>query len=311
MHRHLFNLLRGIAFGLFFQLAGCGGGGGGGADETDNTVGSGTLTVTVTTTGGKAVDGSSGYFHVEGHALVTLKCSVACTVTQSSNNGVSLSNTATQSDGWSATIDFASTSSSLDLSVRAADGSTVVIRLRPVVSVGTTATWSVGSNSWTRGGSTLNQSTSTAGSSSGLAVSSTVISNCKSSAYECSTVSVHWYGHGDGTFTIDPDFLTRQQYRSGTAWVNVKITGGTANDVIANCTPITTVTTEHYYNTDYRPTAGTIRVVRGTDGKYRVTTDVPLTVYKQPDSENRSLCIRSVAAPSAPAQANLQLNAVF
>lgn len=173
------------------------------------------------------------------------------------------------------------------------------------------ATWSLGSNTWTRQDSTQNRNTSTAGQSTGIAVNSTSVSNCKSNPYECSTVSVHWYGHSAGTFTIDPDFLKRQTYTPGTAWVNVKATGGTANDVIPNCTPLVTVPNEHYHNTDYRPTTGTIRVTLGTDGLFHVTTDGPLTVYKQPDSENPSLCIRSVAAPDAPASMSLQLNGVF
>lgn len=309
MTTRAFNLIGAIAFGLAFQLAGCGGGSGG-SDAINNTVASGSLTVAVTTTDDRAVDGSSGYFYVEAHSPVTLKCNVTCTISQQDNNGVSVANASSQSDGWSATLDFTSAGSSLDLSVTTHGGSTVTVRLRPIVGQDS-ATWSLDSQSWARGGSTQNQNTSTAGPTTAITVNTTVLSDCKRNAYECSTVSVHWYGHNEGTFTIDPDFLTRLQYNPGTAWVNVKATGGTADDVIPNCTPLVSVPNEHYYNTDYRPTTGTIRVTRGSDGKFRVTTDVPLTVYKQPDSENRSLCIRSVAAPGAPATASVTLNAIY
>ena len=80
---------------------------------------------------------------------------------------------------------------------------------------------------------------------------------------------------------------------------------------VAYATPLVSVPNEHYYNTDYRPTTGTVRVTQDANGSFHVTTDAPLTAFKQADSENPSLCIRSVAAPSAPASMSLRLNAVF
>ncbi len=310
MHKHAWRPLGAAVFMAATGLTGCGGGGGDDSVAPANQVSVGSLTVSVSTTGNRAVNAESGVFYVDSHTDVTLRCNVTCTAQPPVNNGVTVSGATTQSDGWLATLDFSNAGSSLDISLRAADGSTVLIRLRPLVGKGT-ATWALGPNAWTRRDSTQNRNTSTAGPSTGIAVNSTSFSNCKSGPYECSTVSVHWYGHSAGTFTIDPNFLTRQTYTPGTAWVNVKATGGTANDVIPNCTPLVTVPNEHYHNTDYRPTAGTIRVTLGSDGLFRVTTDAPLTVYKQPDSENRNLCIRSVAAPNAPASMSLQLNSVF
>lgn len=312
MHAQSWRPLGAIALFLAVSLSACGGGGGseGDGDGPNNQVSAGSLTVSVSSTGNRVVNAVSGVFPVETHAEVTLRCNVSCTAQVSSSNGVAVSHAATQSNGWSATLDFTSAGSELVVSLRAQDGSTVLIRLRPIVSTGS-ATWTLSPHTWTRRASTQNSSTTTSGPSTAIVVNSTVISNCKSSPYECGTVSVHWYGHSEGTFTIDPGFQTRPRYTPGTAWINVKATGGTANDVIPNCTPLVTVPNEHYYNTDYRPTAGSIRVTRGTDGQFRVTTDAPLTVYKQPDSENLNLCIRSVAAPNAPASMSLQLNGVF
>lgn len=310
MYMRAWRPLGAFVFVGFLNLAGCGGGGGESPGVPSNQVTTGSLTVSVSTAGDRAVNATSGVFYVDSHAEVTLRCNVGCSVQQQSNNGVSLSNEATQANGWSATLDFTQANSELDISLRAQDGSTVLIKLRPLLNPGS-ASWTMDSYAWVRRDSTQNKSSSTAGLSTAIAVNSTVVSNCKSSPYECSTVSVHWYGHSAGTFTIDPNFLTRQIYTPGTAWVNVKATGGTANDVIPNCTPLVTIPNEHYHNTDYRPTAGSIRVTQGPDGLFRVTTDTPLTVYKQPDSENRNLCIRSVAAPNAPASMSLQLNGVF
>lgn len=304
-----------IALTVIVGLVGCGGGGGGGGASSDASAGqaaSGALTVSVSTATRSAVTAVSGVHYVDSRSDVTLTCSMACTVAGQSGSDVAATNVTTRIDGWAATLAFTRADGVMDITLAARDGSSVLVRLRPLVGAGGGATWTLGDYTWARGDSTQTRSTSTAGPSTGIAVNSTEVTDCSRSPYACSTVSVHWYGHAQGTFTIDPDFLTRQQYGPGTAWVNVKATGGSAATVIPDCTPVVALPSpEPYYNTDYRPRSGTLRIAQGPDGLFRVTTDAPLTVYKQPDSENRNLCIRSVAAPDAPASLTLQLNEVF
>lgn len=299
----------GLLLASALGLSACGGGGGDAGGSGTPSASSGSLTVSVSTASGQAVEASSDAFYVGDPASVELKCNVTCTATPQAPQGVTVSAASARADGWSATLDFADASSALDVRLVAQDGSAVVVRLRTrPVAVGT-ASWTLDQRRWSRTGSTQ----SALGGGSGPATTGIAVNSqggdCRSNAYACSTVSVHWYGREEGSFTIDPDFLLSP--KPGRAWVNVKLTGGTAQDTIPGCTPLVQVSSDHMYNTDYRPSSGQVRVTRGSDGQFRVTTDAPLTVVRQPDSQNPSMCIRSVAAPDAPSSATVQLNAIF
>ena len=295
---------------LVLALAACGGGGGSeGAPAGVAT--SGTLSVSVRADGDAAIPEADGSYALGDPAALALACNVACTVTEERNVGVTLSARSSSSTAWAATLDFAALDSLLDLKVAAADGSAVSLRMRRRAPAATgTATWSLDAQSWSRSSSTQSTLGGASGpATTGITVSSTSASSCRSGPWACGTVSVHWYGTLPGTFTIDPNFLVSPQ--PGKAWINAKATGGTADDTIPNCTPLVPVPNEHYYNTDYRPATGTIRVTQDANGSFHVTTDTPLTALKQPDSENVSLCLRSVAAPTAPASMSLILNGVY
>lgn len=242
------GLHRLVAILALTTLSACGGGGG---DSNGAAASPNTLDVAVTTDGDTVTPNGTEY-RVKNPSVVKIDCPKACTFAPGTNNGVTLAQTATTGTQWSAQVVFGSESSSLTLKADAADGTTATVVLKPLVLAGGTATWSMDSLRWSRTGSTQGTSTATFDNQPVVTTHLTMTDigrPCESASFRCSTVSVHFAGAQPGDYTIDPAFMTKGIKTPGTAWVNVKLTGGG--------TP--------YYNDDYRPTSGTLRVTKTGD----------------------------------------------
>lgn len=287
----------------FTLLSACGGGSGGGDSSTSINTSAASLTVTVTSNG-RTVTPQGDTYIVDDTSTVGLTCNMGCTVTTAFQAGTTVTATSTTPQSWTSRIDFDSAASNLELRVTTSDGSAITVRLRSSSMAGGSASWSLDGYAWTRTDSTQ----SAANGEYSMVVHSA--STCESDPFQCGTVSVHWAGASTGTFTLvsQPDFSGMP----GTAWLNVKATGGRVDDAaIPNCTPIVPVSNDLYYNTDYRASSGQIQITRGDDGLFRAHTASPITVFRLANSENQALCIRSIAAPAAATTMSLQLNGVY
>lgn len=256
--------------------------GGGDNAPSSNATAPNTLDVSVSSDGvGVAPDNAA--HHVGNPSLVRITCPRACSFTKGTNNSVTITQEATTSTQWTARLSFGSDASSLAIRADAADGTTATVTLRPRLLVTGTGTWSMDSLGWSRTSST--QGTSTAYWNNQPVVTTSLAmtasgSPCEAASFRCSTVSVHFSGAEPGDYTIDPDFLTRGIKLPGTAWVNVKLTGGRPPSGVG------------YYNDDYRPTSGTIRVTR-TNGTYYFSTVGPMAVTRLdgPDGDPNAVAL--------------------
>ena len=239
------------------SLMACGGGGDATATATGNT-----LDVSVTTDN-VSTSPDSGAYRVANPSTVKITCAKACTFTKGSNSGVTVSQETTTSTTWSARLSFGSDAASLAVRADAADGSTATVVLKPqTIPTGGAATWSMDSLSWARTNSTQNTSTAYWDNQPVVTTALAMTASgtpCETASFRCSTVSIHFAGAEPGDYTIDPNFMTKGIKTPGTAWVNVKLTGGRPSSGVG------------YYNDDYRPTSGTIRVTKA-NGTYFFNT---------------------------------------
>ena len=261
-------------------LAACGGGGD--AAPTAAATPPNTLDVAVTADNA-SVSLESGAHHVGNLSLVKLICAKACTLAKGTNNGVTITQEATTSTEWTARLGFASDASSLTVKADAADGSTATVVLKPKVVVAGTATWSMDSLNWSRISSTQGTSTAMFGNqpvvTTALAMTTSGIP-CETASFRCSTVSVHFAGAEPGDYTIDPDFQTKGIKTAGTAWINVKLTGSRPASGVG------------YYNDDYRPTSGTIRVTKTGNTYYFSTVgSILVTRLNGPDGDPSAIAL--------------------
>ncbi len=237
-----------------------------------------TLSVSV---GGAAVAQVNGEYQIPSDAAVTVACSMPCTFTATAQNGAAATNARTGEREWSADVRLASLDARLSVSAQATSSAVSAVRAdlvaqRPVPSA---SYWTTDSRTYTREQSLQQLNSFFLGDAQhfyrSLVMQSTKPNGCESAELECSVISLNLFATEPGDYPVDPNYLANPSQAAVGVRINVKVFGKLGPDGI-------------YYNDDYRPASGTIRVTRDSQGVFHYATVGSFDVHRLPGAGGAS-----------------------